>query len=519
MTTLPSHIEIESHDIKITHGEDAKSGAIATHNGTKVLSQVKESHKINEEDAKTGNVSAHNYAKALSDDNSVDHTCSIRFMILLCLPRVAIAVAWSAQWAALGPLLEILLPSSVVQIVQLVGPTSGLLVAPALGVLSDHCTCIYGRRRPFIFLGALTSVICWLLLMHVVDIGYALGDTPERRDWTAALTILCYIWMDITVNITQVPVNLILTDFAGTRQVTAATVGALCSAVGYFLVAVYIFVFGPAHHSPKAFLGMLIGIMSATTGATCLWIDETPLHLPTETRKLSKGEEIHRAFTAVYTGIRDLPPPLGVYFSIMVLTQYGYTSYNGAKGQFFGLVVNRGNSTGADTCGQPHEPICTSAQVAFSDGVQLAGSSDALLIVGLLYLILLPKLVRAYGVQRIILVSIFPQLFLLVMAFCHNVIVDLFIIMGCGITQCTIFSLGMPLILHVIGHNKHNNVGLFAGAFNSALCVGQFLNFFMSAMLVQSPLGYALPIFVGGLATVGAFMLALFKFKIQMHSM
>ncbi|KAH9158597.1 hypothetical protein AeNC1_019150, partial [Aphanomyces euteiches] len=73
---------------------------------------------------------------------------SIAMMFLVCCPKMAMNMAWAAQWAALGPLLQVLLSYSSVQGVQLVGPTAGLLVAPFIGVLSDATTSKYGRRKP-----------------------------------------------------------------------------------------------------------------------------------------------------------------------------------------------------------------------------------------------------------------------------------------------------------------------------------------------------------------------------------
>ncbi|RHY47245.1 hypothetical protein DYB30_000452, partial [Aphanomyces astaci] len=81
-------------------------------------------------------------------DLSSVSTCSIPYMLLVALPRFAIMMGWAAQWAVLGPLLEILVSSSVVQVIQIAGPLCGLLVVPTLGVLSDNCLHPYGRRRP-----------------------------------------------------------------------------------------------------------------------------------------------------------------------------------------------------------------------------------------------------------------------------------------------------------------------------------------------------------------------------------
>ncbi|CAK4709066.1 unnamed protein product, partial [Aphanomyces euteiches] len=60
-------------------------------------------------------------------DKSQQQGMSIPMMVLVCCPRMAMNMAWSAQWAAFGPLLQVLLSYSSVQGVQIVGPVSGLL--------------------------------------------------------------------------------------------------------------------------------------------------------------------------------------------------------------------------------------------------------------------------------------------------------------------------------------------------------------------------------------------------------
>ncbi|KAF0700026.1 Aste57867_9412 [Aphanomyces stellatus] len=446
------------------------------------------------------------------DCGDVPTACSIPFMILLCLPRFAITMAWAAQWSVLGPLLNILLSSSAVQIIQLVGPISGLVVGPVVGVFCDKCASPFGRRRPYLFWGAMTSILCWVLMMFTVEIGNALGDSAADRGWTTVLTVLCYVWMDITVNITMVPANLILADFAGDRQVTGAVVGGLVAAGGQVTVALYILAFGPAYNTMKSFLSLLIAIMFSTSMAVCWFVSEKRFAFES---KGSRWNDVQATFAAVYTGIRDLPRPLAVYFVIMMLTQYGFTAYNGAKGQFFGLVVNGGTSAGADAC----DKHCTPAQKAYNNGVQLGGQTDLLYLVGVVYVCFLPVLVKRFGARVVVSASILPQTFLAVMAFSKNVPLDMVLASGCSITQATIFPLAVPIVLHVIGQREDNGLGLFAGALNSSMCFGQFLNFGIGSVLVTSAMGYALPIMVGGLLSAVAFIIALTQFHVRMHTM
>ncbi|OQR90985.1 Glycoside-Pentoside-Hexuronide (GPH):Cation Symporter Family [Achlya hypogyna] len=454
--------------------------------------------------------------------------CSIPFMFLMCAPCMAMNMAWAAQWAALGPLLQILLPSSAVQLVQLVGPVTGVLVTPAVGVLSDNCTSTYGRRRPFLFWGALSSAACWLVMMFTVEIGEALGDAdanaiaanPETasRKWTTVFTVLCYVWMDITVNLTQVPNSLMIADFAGDRQVTAAAVNGGYATAGSFFVSGYILACGPAHQSIKRFLSILIGIMLGTCLTVCLFVKEKQY---TRVKTLSRCRQIGDAFLAVWTGIRLLPKRLAIYCIIIVFSQYGFTAYSGAKGQFFGIVVKGGVADGADSCGIDDNPKCSTAQIAFNDGVELAsGTTDTIYnCVGLLALVSLPFFVRKFGVKAVVTVALIPQVLLCAMAFCKNIPIDMIIVIACSIPQNVVLYMCMPVIIHVIGHSSESGLGMFAGALNSALCTGQFLNFIFSSILVTSSMGYALPVLVGGILSTIAFFVALFLWDIKSYTM
>lgn len=61
-------------------------------------------------------------------------------------------------------LLSLGLSKSMMAIVFLAGPLSGLIVQPLVGVLSDGCRSSLGRRRPFIIGGCIVSSFAVLLL-------------------------------------------------------------------------------------------------------------------------------------------------------------------------------------------------------------------------------------------------------------------------------------------------------------------------------------------------------------------
>ncbi|EQC40561.1 hypothetical protein SDRG_02449 [Saprolegnia diclina VS20] len=425
--------------------------------------------------------------------------CSLPHLLLLCAPRMAIQMAWAAQWAAFGPTLETRLASWAVQLVQITGPITGLLVCPTIGVFSDHCTSRFGRRRPFLVVGTLATVVVWVLMMCTSYIS---------DSWRTGYMVTLYVLSGAAVNTAQVPASLIIADFAGDRQVTAYSIAQAYSIVGSLVVSGYISVFGPAHESFMRFMAMLIVILIVTVLPVVFCVKETPFVPETPLQS-----DVKNGFLAVYHGIKFLPRLLTVYCIGFVLLEFGFAGYNGNKNQYFGLVLNDGNATGADKC-----PKCDAPQQRYSDGVSLAsGLVDTLhLAFGLLYLFVLPTIVRKFGARRVIVFSIVPQTLLVLIFFVRSKILTAVVVTGMSVTQNMVFSMQIPVILHVVGYGELNGLGMFAGAFNSANCLGQLLTFALSPILVTTSLTHALPILVGGVVTILAFLVAFFKFDIRM---
>ncbi|KAL4168754.1 hypothetical protein KRP22_012148 [Phytophthora ramorum] len=409
-------------------------------------------------------------------------------LLVISMPRMAIRMAWAAQWAALGPYLQTMLPRYAVQLTQLSGPLCGVLMAPIVGVYSDQNT---SRRR-----------------------GVWKAREVTDRKWTALLSIFFYLWMDITVNVAQTPALLLISDFAGKRQTIGAALGQGWSTLGAIAVAVYTESFGAAYNSMHWFLGMLSVFMAVCIGAACYAAKEIPLEKRTM-EKRTCCQNLTYAFGSIYSAVYTLPAMLAVYFAVIFLNQYGYAAYNGNKGMFFGLEVYDGDATNSATCGDE----CSDAQLDYNRGVRLAGGLADMLfcIVGYLYSWVLPVLVRRYGAQHVATFATIPQVLLMIMAFCDVVAVDLIVVALSSITIATFFALVVPLIVHVFGHTA--DIGVYVGVMNSANSSGQLLNFIVGSALVDTSMGYRLPVFVGGAVSLLAFIVCVFFFRVKMHSM
>ena len=90
---------------------------------------------------------------------------STLYLFLLCLGLGGLQMAWATELSYGSPyLLSLGMPKSLLAMVWIAGPLSGVLVQPFIGGLSDNCRISWGRRRPFMLAGSAATVISLLAL-------------------------------------------------------------------------------------------------------------------------------------------------------------------------------------------------------------------------------------------------------------------------------------------------------------------------------------------------------------------
>ncbi|EME30800.1 sucrose transporter, GPH family isoform 1 [Galdieria sulphuraria] len=121
---------------------------------------------------------------------------------------------------------------AVIPFIWLAGPFSGFIVQPVIGVLSDRCRHPWGRRRPFIFMGALLIVFGMLVLSTADPLGSLFGErnachsptegSQPRCTFTVTLGIIGLWILNIAINVVQGPARAIVADLVNTEQQTKA---------------------------------------------------------------------------------------------------------------------------------------------------------------------------------------------------------------------------------------------------------------------------------------------------------
>lgn len=127
-----------------------------------------------------------------------------------------IQFGWALQLSLLTPYVQELgIPHAWASVIWLCGPLSGLVVQPLVGHMSDRCKSRFGRRRPFIFVGAVLICFAVLIIGHSADIGWLMGDRGEIRPRAIGTFIFGFWILDVANNMTQGPCRALLADLTG----------------------------------------------------------------------------------------------------------------------------------------------------------------------------------------------------------------------------------------------------------------------------------------------------------------
>ena len=127
-------------------------------------------------------------------------------------------------------------------------PLMGILVQPIIGTLSDRTWTRFGRRIPYLFIGAAVAVAVMCLLPNAGSFGMAVGTAM-------VFGLISLMFLDTSINMAMQPFKMLVGDMVNEKQKSLAysIQSFLCnsgSVVGYLFPFVFTAV-GIANEAPK----------------------------------------------------------------------------------------------------------------------------------------------------------------------------------------------------------------------------------------------------------------------------
>ncbi|KAG6001441.1 hypothetical protein E4U21_004330 [Claviceps maximensis] len=240
---------------------------------------------------------------------SIKGTSEAARMILLNFCAIGIAQDCTPYLLNLG------LTKSNTSLIWIAGPLSGLLVQPIIGVFSDGNTSKWGRRRPFMVIGALIAACCLLVLGFTKElVGLVVPDETVARPPTMALAILSIYVLDFAVNAIMSCARSLIVDVLSLEKQQAGAawanrMGAVGSIISYSFASVNLprilgTTLGTTQFQQLTVIA--VAFILSTTGVTCWAVDESVLVSSKGPDK--KTQSMYEVLRQIYSTVRHLPP-------------------------------------------------------------------------------------------------------------------------------------------------------------------------------------------------------------------
>lgn len=137
-------------------------------------------------------------------------------LLNFCLGFFGLQFAWQMRIILSGPVTEGLGASPFIfGLIWLAGPVTGMVVQPIIGALSDNTHTKFGRRRPYLFIGALLASIALWAFPNSADIAQIVANKLHLPlpAFAGLIVAAIMIWIiDACVNAAQGPYRALIPD-------------------------------------------------------------------------------------------------------------------------------------------------------------------------------------------------------------------------------------------------------------------------------------------------------------------
>ena len=338
-------------------------------------------------------------------------------------------------------------------------PLMGIIVQPIVGTLSDKTWCRFGRRIPYLFIGALVAVIVMCLLPNAGSLGMAVSTAM-------VFGLVSLMFLDTSINMAMQPFKMLVGDMVNEKQKALAysIQSFLCNAgslVGYVFPFFFTFL-GISNIAPKGVIPDSV-IYSFYIGAAILIL--CVIYTTAKVKEMPPKEY------AEYHGL-DKPLNEDKVNWLKLLREAPSAFWTVGLVQFFSWAAflymwNYTNGAIAETCWQTTDPT--------SEGFQAAGNWVGILfavqaIGSVCWAVALPRFSNRKAAYALSLVL--GGVGFLMVPYVHNqyVLFVPYLLIGCAWAA----MLAMPFTI-VTNALNGSHMGTYLGLFNGTICIPQII--------------------------------------------
>ena len=349
-------------------------------------------------------------------------------------------------------------------------PLMGIIVQPIVGSLSDKTWCRFGRRIPYLFVGAAVAVLVMCLLPNAGSFGMAVSTAM-------IFGLIALMFLDTSINMAMQPFKMLVGDTVNEKQKSLAYAiqSFLCNAgsvVGFVFPFFFTFI-GISNVAPKGVVPDSV-IYSFYIGAAILIL--CVIYTTAKVKEMPPKEY------AEYHGLKeDDKEDKANWFTL--LRNAPSTFWKVGLVQFFcwaGFLYMWTYTTGAiaETCWHTTDK----ASEAFQEAGNWVGILFAVQAVGsVLWAVVLPQFKNtklAYSVSLILggigfaLVPLFENQYVQFIPF---------LLIGCGWAA----MLAMPFTFVTNALEGYGHMGAYLGLFNGTICIPQIVAALLGGIILS----------------------------------
>ena len=342
-------------------------------------------------------------------------------------------------------------------------PLMGILVQPIVGTLSDKTWCRFGRRIPYLFVGATLAVLVMCLLPNAGSFGLTVGGAM-------IFGLIALMFLDTSINMAMQPFKMLVGDMVNEEQKTKAysIQSFLCNAgsiAGYIFPFLFAFL-GIKNYAEKGVVPDSV-IWSFYVGAAILIL--CVIYTTMKVKEWNPQEY------AKYNGVTEDAEKKeeGKADWISLLKNAPSTFWKVGQVQFFcwaGFLYLWNYSTGA--IAETVWNTTDASTKAFQDAGDWVGILFAVQAVGsVLWVVVLPQFKSskmAYAVSLII-----GGVGFALIPFLHDKYLQFipFLMIGAGWAA----MLAMPFTFVTNALQGYGHMGAYLGLFNGTICIPQIV--------------------------------------------